>query len=252
LNNKNKFKEGKKMAKSIQIIKGLGLRGNALKAHLETVELTSLQREVLVGTLLGDASFSLDKNRPKYSVKFEQGKKNEAYVLHLFKIFKPFVGTGPVERVINKNKASAEKVRSAVWFRTYQHDSLKYYYHAFYKQVLDPKNPNRVLTKTKVVPKNISKLLTPRAIAYWFMDDGSYEDQTNRTYLFNTQGFTPKDSQLLCNILLEQYNIEARTNYDQGLKRIRVLTESAPILRDLIKDYVISEFQYKLYFDKNM
>jgi LAGLIDADG DNA endonuclease family len=237
------------MSKPIQIIKGLGLRGNALKAHLKTIELTSLQREVLVGTLLGDASFSLAKKKPNYSVKFEQGKKNEAYVLHLFRIFKPFVGTGPVERVINKNKAPVEKLRYAVWFRTYQHDSLKYYYHAFYKQVLDPKNPDLVLEKTKIVPKNIGKLLTPRAMAYWFMDDGSYEDQTNRTYLFNTQGFSIKDSEFLCDILLEKYNIKARTNYDKGLKRIRVLTESAPILLALIKDYVIPEFQYKLYFD---
>jgi hypothetical protein len=240
------------MSKSVQIIKGLGLRGNALKAHLKTIELTSLQREVLVGTLLGDASFSLAKNRPKYSVKFEQGKKNEAYVLHLFRIFKPFVGTGPVQRTINTNRAPGEAVRYAIWFRTYQHDSLKYYYHAFYKQVLDPKNPDRVLEKSKIVPKNIGQLLTPRAIAYWFMDDGSYEDQTNRTYLFNTQGFKEKDSQFLCDILLEKYNIEARTNSDKGLKRIRVLTDSAPILRALIKDYVIPEFQYKLYFDKDM
>lgn len=234
------------MSKSTQIIAGLGLRGNKLKAHLKSIKLTDLQREVLVGTLLGDATFCLENNRPKYSVKFEQGKKNEAYVLHLFKVFEPFVGTGPVERVINKNKAPAEELRYAVWFQTYQHESLIFYYNLFYKQELDPTNPNIVLNKIKIVPKNIGKFLTPRAIAYWFMDDGSYEDQTNRTYLFNTQGFSKKESQLLCDILLEKYHIEARTNYDKGFKRIRVLTSSAPILRDLIKDYVIPEFHYKL------
>nr|QJE70575.1 putative site-specific DNA endonuclease [Stigeoclonium sp. HB201635] len=231
------------MSKSVQIIKGLGLRGNAFKAHLKTIELTSLQREVLVGTLLGDASFSLDKKRPKYSVKFEQGKKNEAYVLHLFKIFKPFVGTGPVEREINKNRAPSEEVRYAVWFRTYQHDSLKYYYHSFYKQVLDPKNPKLVLKKTKIVPKNIGKLLTPRAIAYWFMDDGSYE---NQTCMLNTQGFEEKESQLLCDILLEKYGIEAALSNNKGKKRIRIRTCSATVFRNLVEPYVIPHFRYRL------
>nr|YP_764366.1 putative site-specific DNA endonuclease [Stigeoclonium helveticum]ABF60216.1 putative site-specific DNA endonuclease [Stigeoclonium helveticum] len=234
---------------------GRGLRGNKLKEYLKTIQLTDIQRDVLIGTLLGDASFSLENRKPKYSVKFEQGQsdpkygKNHAdYINHLFEIFKPLVGTWPVERLVNKKNAElgTEKPRYSLWFRTYQHNSLIFYYNLFYKQEFDPKNSNIVISKVKIVPKNIGKFLTPRAIAYWFMDDGSYEDQTNRTYLFNTQGFTKQESQMLCDILLEKYGIEANTNYDGKSKRIRVKTASAPILRDLIKDYVIPAFYYKL------
>lgn len=227
-----------------------GVRGNKLLAYLKTLKLSDLQKEVLVGTLLGDATFSLNKGKPKYSVKFEQGKVHGDYVHHLFNIFEPYVGTYPVERLVNQTKVNQklEPPRYSVWFRTYQHDSLIFYYNLFYEQEFSVENPNIVVQKKKIVPKNIGKFLTPRVIAYWFMDDGSYEDQTNRTYLFNTQSFTETESQLLCNVLFDKYGIEARTNYDKKFQRIRVLAQSAPILCDLIKDYVIPEFHYKLYF----
>jgi hypothetical protein len=231
---------------------GIGLRGNKLKEYLKTIQLTAIQKEVLIGTLLGDASFSLSNGTPKYCLKFEQGKQHEAYVYHLFHIFKPIVGTGPSERTINRRKVQegTEKPRFAVWFRTYQFTPLIFYYNLFYEQTFDPTNPKFVISKKKIVPKNIGKFLTPRAIAYWFMDDGSYEDQSNRTYLLNTQGFTVKESQMLCDILLEKYGIEANTNYDGRFKRIRILTASAPIFLELIKGYVIPAFHYKLYYQK--
>jgi LAGLIDADG DNA endonuclease family len=224
---------------------GRGLRGTKLNAYLETIKLTELQREVLIGTLLGDATFSLANRKPKYSVKFEQGKMHEVYVHHLLEIFKPFVGTWPVERLINKEKAEKglETPRYSMWFRTYQHKSLIFYYNLFYKQELDLTNPKIVLNKIKIVPKNIDKFLTPRAIAYWFMDDGSYE---NKTCMFNTQSFTPEDSQLLCNVLLNKYGIEAKLSNNKEKKRIRIKTCSAPALRKLIEPYVLPHFHYKL------
>lgn len=224
---------------------GIGLRGNKLKEYLKTIQLTAIQKEVLIGTLLGDASFSLSNGTPKYCLKFEQGKQHEAYVYHLFHIFKPIVGTGPSERTINRRKVQegTEKPRFAVWFRTYQFTPLIFYYNLFYEQTFDPTNPKFVISKKKIVPKNIGKFLTPRAIAYWFMDDGSYE---NKTGMFHTQGFTKSESQLLCDTLLEKYGIEAGVNKDRGKYKIRVKTSSAKAFRELIKDYVIPVFQYKL------
>lgn len=224
---------------------GIGLRGNQLKEYLKTIQLTAIQKEVLIGTLLGDASFSLSNGTPKYCLKFEQGKQHEAYVYHLFHIFKPIVGTGPSERTINRRKfqEGTEKPRFAVWFRTYQFTPLIFYYNLFYEQTFDPTNPKFVISKKKIVPKNIGKFLTPRAIAYWFMDDGSYE---NKTGMFHTQGFTKSESQLLCDTLLEKYGIEAGVTKDRDKYKIRVKTSSAKAFRELIKDYVIPVFQYKL------
>ena len=39
--------------------------------------------------------------------------------------------------------------------------------------------------RKKRVPKNINELLTPRGLAYWFMDDGtSYRSGRHRAYKF--------------------------------------------------------------------
>ena len=39
-------------------------------------------------------------------------------------------------------------------------------------------------------PENIHELLTPRALAYWFMDDGnSYQNGRHRAYMFSTHSF---------------------------------------------------------------
>lgn len=46
----------------------------------------------------------------------------------------------------------------------------------------------------KIVAKNISELLTQRAIAYWIMGDGTY----NKKYIFiSTESFTKIEVELL-------------------------------------------------------
>ena len=49
------------------------------------------------------------------------------------------------------------------------------------------------------------KRLTPRAIAYWLMDDGSF---SNNTVIFCTNGFTVLEVNLLREVLLEKYGIQ--------------------------------------------
>ena len=70
---------------------------------------------------------------------------------------------------------------------TYSFTSLNWLYDLFY------------VNKVKVVPANIADLLTPVALAYWLMDDGS---KTNSGGLvLCTQGFTDAEVQLLCDAL---------------------------------------------------
>ena len=46
----------------------------------------------------------------------------------------------------------------------------------------------------KRVPQNINEILTARALAYWFADDGnSYQKARNRAYRFSTHSFPLED-----------------------------------------------------------
>lgn len=76
-------KEKKVESRNNKIFKGKGL-----ELYKRNLVLSELQREVLIGTLLGDATIPKQKNNTNYNIKFEQSKKNEEYVQHLYMIFK--------------------------------------------------------------------------------------------------------------------------------------------------------------------
>ena len=65
-------------------------------------------------------------------------------------------------------------------------------------------------SRNKRVPENISELLTPRALAYWFMDDGySLNINQKRYYVFSTHSFPLEDHEILVKALRGNFSIEA-------------------------------------------
>lgn len=56
------------------------LTGKRLRSYKKFLSLNKLQNNVLIGTLLGDASMSSDQGKPIYSVKFEQ-KHMQIYII---------------------------------------------------------------------------------------------------------------------------------------------------------------------------
>jgi hypothetical protein len=197
--------------------------------YKKTLQLTQVQKEILKGTLLGDASMSLRNGKPHLSVKFEQGEKNKDYVEHLFQEFEPYCGSSPSERWIDR-----AQTRKAIWFRTYSHTDFQYFYNFFYDY-----DPNTKQSK-KIVPKSIKKHLTPRVLAYWYMDDGH---KTDYACELNTQGFRLHEVQLLAKSLTDRYNLKTSV---QGDLKLRIWAESTPAFFDLIRPYIHKYFLYKL------
>ena len=206
------------------------LRGKALIKYKKSLKLTDLQREVLVGTLLGDATMPCKRDKPTYHIKFEQQKRE--YIQHLYEIFEPFVGTPPKIRNITGGGA---KNRQSIWFRTYSHPTFKFYSDNFYRVV-----QNR---RTKCVPKNIHRMLTPRALAYWFMDDGTLSGQD---YFFSTHNFSLSDQKILQRGMLKNFDLQINIHKDKSYYRLYVLSNSEESLMKLIKPYIHPVFEYKI------
>nr|AYC64282.1 hypothetical protein [Pseudochlorodesmis sp. HV01306a] len=206
------------------MIKSRELRGKSLIEYKKSLQLTSLQREVLVGTLLGNATLP-----PTSYIKFEQNLSKAEYIYHLYNIFEPFVGTPPRIRNIPGGNA---RPRQSIWFRTYQHPAFRFYNNLFYIY----ENPNR----KKRVPKNIPKLLTPRGLAYWFMNDGTFSRKSVKTrdYFFSTQSFTLSDQKKLQKVLYEQFNIKTNIHKDKNYYRLYILKNSSNQLIQLIQQYI--------------
>lgn len=213
------------------------LRGAKLIAYKQTLVLTEEQKEVIIGTLLG-ASWIRASNC-NFSLKFEQKYTQIDYLIHLYEVFKPFVGTGPKMRIITNSFHKDYGV--SCWFRTYAHIAFKYYENRFYQ--IDAKRKRH-----KVVPKNIHQMLTPRALAYWFMDDGSYLQFKNEPlYILNTQGFTRSDQKRLVIALKQNFDLDVNISKDRQYYRLVVQNHDNQAFRKLIEPYVLSNFQYKLF-----
>jgi hypothetical protein len=63
------------------------LRGHALNLYKEALKkkgLTQIQKDILIGTLLGDASMQAMKGNEQSNVKFEQQIKQADYINHLY------------------------------------------------------------------------------------------------------------------------------------------------------------------------
>ncbi len=220
--------------------KAKNLRGIKLIEYKKTLKLNTIQKEILVGTLLGDATIAKTK-RIALNVKFEQKLANREYVNHLYEIFEPYVGTPPKIRNITGGGA---KDRQSIWFRTYRHIDFKFYYDLFYiKSSTD--------LRKKRVPKLIHKFLTPRALAYWFMDDGSYyynKSKTNqqKVYYFNTQSFSYEDIKILKKALKFNFNFDTNIYRDRTYYLLYIQPQSKDDFIHLIKSFIIETFDYKL------
>lgn len=224
--------------------KAKNLRGIQLIEYKKTLKLNTIQKEILVGTLLGDSTISKTKGIA-WNIKFEQKLANREYVNHLYEIFEPYVGTPPKVRNITGGGA---KDRKSIWFRTYRHVDLKFYYDLFY--IKTNKNNSTDLRK-KRVPKLIHKFLTPRALAYWFMDDGSYyynksKNNQQKVYYFNTQSFSYEDIKILKKALKLNFNFDTNIYKDRKYYLLYIQPQSKDDFINLIKSFIIETFYYKL------
>ena len=212
--------------------------GSELEKYKKNLKLSDLQREIIIGTLLGDSSMESRNDKPVYALKFEQKLERIDYINHLHAVFSEWSGMKPTIREIAQDEKF--KQRSSVWFRTYQHCSFRFYYGIFYSVVNGEKR--------KIVPKLIHRFLTPRALAYWFMDDGTFhvDKYGNRQYYFSTQGFLTHEQVRLVSALKNKFSLEFNIHKDKKKYRLYLKSESRENFLEIIKPYVLPSMTYKL------
>ena len=218
----------------VHMTKSRQLRGKALIEYKSLLKLNHRQKEVLIGTLLGDASMVLKLGKPTYQVKFEQSIQRKEYIEYLYGIFEDFVGTPPKIRDI---RGGGAKPRQSIWFRTYSHSAFKFYDDIFY---IRNKTTN---ARQKCVPAKIQQYLTPRALAFWFMDDGTL---SNQDYIFSTQSFVLSDQKRLQKALKKAFGLQINIHKDGNKYRLYVCRNSETRLRQLIGEFIHPKFKSKL------
>lgn len=205
------------------------------KSDKENLTLSEIQKEVLIGVLLGDAHLSRPKSTHNTKLVFDQSNSlHKEYLLHLYDIFKSLTNTEPYT-TNRKPDARTGKVYNSIKFSTLSLPCLNYYHELFYK---DGK---------KIIPNNISELLTARGLAYFIMDDGgkSHYKQT----ILHTRFYTKSEVELLKETLFKNFGLTSRLeekSKDQWILYIQVKQDVKHKLSNLVKPYMHDSMLYKL------
>lgn len=202
------------------------------KKHLK---LTKRQREILVGTLLGDSHLETQNQGRTYRLKVEHSFKQKEYVNWLYREFKDWVLSPPKVRERFVRLRTVSGVCAKYYFNTLGAGSLRFYAQQFYSE------------GKKVVPRLIRRWLTPLALAVWYMDDGSIKSNHHRTVFLNTHGFASRDLQALQKAFLEKFGIKTQLRRaDRHQQQIYFLAETVDKFLTMIERHIIPSMRYKL------
>lgn len=223
------------------------------KAYKESMTLSNFLKEALIGLLLGDVYGVRDKPTHNARLTFDQSEAEHSaprggtrrgpgpgggsappgaeYLLYLFSLFEPFVGTSPNSTDRKPDKRTG-KVYNSLYFHTLAFPCFNPFVDLFY--------PNGV----KVVPANIGELLTEVGLAFWIMDDGGY---SHGNLFLHTNSYTLEEVQCLVTTLQTKFILQCKETLRRpGQYAICIPKKELHKVRKLVSQYMHPSMLYKL------
>ena len=190
-----------------------------------------MQREVLVGLLLGDGCLETQNGGRTFRLKLEQSARRQAYVWHLYSIFREWVLSPPGAR---SKRASNGAITTNLAFQTVSHAAFRFYAQQFYAG------------GRKRVPELIGHWLTPRGLSYWFMDDGSVKSSHSKGVILNTHCFDRQELERLARCLMDRFGLQVTPRRQPDGVQLYVSGRSYETFVALVEPYLIDEMRYKV------
>lgn len=205
---------------------------------------TQEQDDLIFGSLLGDGSLQTENGGRTWRYRALQKADHQDYLYHKYDILSPLCGSPPAYGEVFDERTN--KTYERFYFNTTQQTSLRFYANMFYKY---DKSINKWV---KDVPQTVEKFLTPRALAYFYMDDGALKwlNHSNAMRIC-TESFSYDGTLRLQKALKNLYNVET-TLTCKPLKdgrvghRIAIPERSSSTFREVIKPYLVDCMRYKV------
>ena len=206
------------------------------------VKFTDVQTDLLIGTLLGDGNLQTN-NGQTWRLRVIHKAAHQPYIMHKYSIFKDFCSTGPTYAKVLDERTQKEYER--YYFNTLFSDEFRFFGQLFYEKEKDG-------SWKKHISKNIHKFITPRALAYWYMDDGAmkWKGKSNAVRLC-TDSFSSDEVHILKASLEKNFHLKTSIQKQGSHNRICILERSYPKLKELIAPYLLPSMYYK-FPDGNM
>lgn len=208
------------------------------KKSFHTSRLLTVQRigphdkdvySLLIGNLLGDAYAEKRKNATRFHI--HMSSKNAEYIFWLHTFFKKkgycSLEKPKVKKQIGKNNA----VYFSIKFRTFSFSSFNWIYDGFY------------IESKKTIPIWISNVLTEKALAIWFMDDGGKSGDGLRIC---THCFSYENHVLLQKALFENFSLKTSIHRSKDKYVFYIKKADKAHFSKIVKPHMLNCMFYKL------
>lgn len=208
--------------------------------------ITQEQKDLIFGTLLGDGNLQTENGGRTWRYRGLQKLGHKDYLFHKYYVLKEFCSAEPGEGSTFDERTNKTYYRC--YFNTRYDDVFRFYGNMFYFH--DSKQDKWV----KRVPsnQNLYKFLTPGALSYMYMDDGSlkWKGQSN-AMLMCTESFAKDDVARIVKVLEAKHSIVAKQTPKNKKDpnsgdRIYIPEKSSAAFRELIKPYLVECMKYKV------
>ena len=232
-----RFIEQRKVAKKL-----LNDKNDFMNLYIMT--LNQNQKDLIVGTLLGDGNLQTETKGRTWRYRALHKAAHKDYLFYKYELLKNFCQNPPCYSEVHDTRT--DKFYRRWYFQTSISNAFKHYGNLFY--TFDLKT-NRMVKK---VPINIQQLLTPLAVAYWYMDDGSMKwIRHSNAIRICTESFSESDVSRLKKALKNLYNIETqlirKTNNGVFIGyRLAINEANSTCFRQLIEPFLIDCMRYKV------
>lgn len=195
------------------------------------VGLTEIEKQVILGTLLGDGSCTYyqeqDKTRDK-GIRFCHSRKQEEYVKFKASLLQRL--GGQVKNIVASNSYGKEKTQ----YQSLVNSGISLCYNVAYKNY------------HKQVSYEWLQQLGWLGFAIWYMDDGSLQTGCkNNSIHLHTEGYTKDEVELICKF----YTDKGYKSYVQHYKEYYIInfsTEASELIWKEIRKFIPECMQYKL------
>jgi hypothetical protein len=199
--------------------------------------MTKSIREMLVGVLLGDAHIRRTGLDKAYMT-FEQSKKKFEYLNYLHKLAQEEGYSLADPKVYTRTDSRYNKKNESLYFRTKSIEEFKPLADTFLNSEGE-----------KIVPSNISDLLSPRSLAFWIMDDGQQVKRGGVTLC--TDSFNSEELNILREALHSKFNLTTSIHTKKGkegitYERIYINKNSLEEIKPSLIEHMHDTMLYKI------
>lgn len=209
-----------------------GTIGIRLNNHCRQITiLLPLLRDQIIGHMLGDGCIVYSKTSIIPYFQFIQALQKVNYLMFSFNYLSLLCESLP------KGQSSIRRGKNlfAISFRTRSYPFLLKIHNLFYKKI----NGNWV----KYISNDLIFYLSPRVLAFWFMDDGA---KAGTSVYLHTKGFTLVDVYKLAGMLHYKFGLNVTVQIHDNRPVIYIKAKSFQLFKSLVMPHMHSSMYYKL------